>query len=126
MDDVQFIERPAQHLRAAVVWGPNLVVGVFRGTEMHASSHCILEMMFGGICANVPVNWLTNLSFAPLYQRPDWGANVRSHPGFDDAVEQLYQDVMAVVKPKVTPSRPLFVTGHSLGGEVDTMCLPDR
>lgn len=121
MDEVRFISVPDRHLKVAVMRGPTAVIVAFRGSEMQSTAHCLLEAHLPGVCANLPPNWVTNLTFAPLYQRPEWGPNVRTHPGFDSATDLLYTGAMNYVDDWLTGPRRLFVTGHSLGGAMATL-----
>ena len=118
----QFVTEPKMHLRAAVVWGQDWVAVVFRGTEQHNSAFCIMEMVHPGICAHVPTNWSkTNLAYRPLHQRPEWGDNVRTHPGFDEATDLLYEEILEVLNTRLTEGHRLYVTGHSLGAAMATL-----
>jgi hypothetical protein len=121
MDEVRFINVPDRHLRVAVMRSPTAVIVAFRGSELQSTAHCLLEAHLPGVCANLPPNWVTNLEFAPLRQRPEWGPNVRTHPGFDSATDLLYAGVMNYVDDWLTGPRRLFVTGHSLGGAMATL-----
>ncbi len=118
---VEFVEDRDRHVMAAVVWGRELVVVVFRGSESHTTAHCVLEMVSGGICAGLPTNWLTNLNYRPLQPRPGWGAGVAVHPGFGEALDLVHGGIRDRVVEVLTPERHLFVTGHSLGGALATL-----
>ncbi|TVR59445.1 MAG: lipase family protein [Gemmatimonadales bacterium] len=118
---VEFVEDRDRHVMAAVVWGRDLVLVVFRGSEQHTTAHCFLEMVAGGICAGLPTNWITNLSYRPLQPRSAWGPGVAIHPGFGDALDLVHGGIRDRVTEVLTPERRLFITGHSLGGALATL-----
>ncbi|MBX3707186.1 MAG: lipase family protein [Pseudomonadales bacterium] len=121
MDTVHYVSIPELHLLAAVLIGPRAVVVVFRGSELQTTAHCLMTMVLPQLCANLPPNWITNLAHVPLRQRPEWGDNVRTHMGFDAAVDALYNGILAHVEPALGADRRLLITGHSLGAAMATL-----
>lgn len=70
-------------------------------------------------------DWLTNLGSGGMFRdTPDgWGPG-RVHRGFYNALRTKYQDVRAWVRERRRGSNPpkVFLTGHSLGGSLATLC----
>jgi hypothetical protein len=118
---VEFVENRDQHVMAAVIWGRDLVLVVFRGSESHTTTHCFLQVFDFGVCAGYSTNWLTNLSYRPMQPRPAWGEGVAVHPGFVGALDLVHAGIRDRVAEVLTSERRLFVAGHSLGGALATL-----
>jgi triacylglycerol lipase len=82
-----------------------VVLVVFRGTE--------------GVTAIK--DWITNSKHLMLDAPDDWG-NVKLHNGFYNALSQVYQGVRSEVRSRRTNNQKVFLTGHSLGGALATIC----
>ena len=65
-------------------------------------------LVFRGTESNNPRDWLTDARFGP--RSTSLG---RVHSGFDDALDEVWSDVLAHLG---TDPRHLTITGHSLGG----------
>jgi pimeloyl-ACP methyl ester carboxylesterase len=96
--------------QVALLANSRLIIVAFRGSE--------------GPPAGIR-DWLTNLGSGGLFRStPDtWGPG-RVHRGFYNALRSKYQDVRAWVRDRRHGSNPpkVFVTGHSLGGSLATLC----
>jgi pimeloyl-ACP methyl ester carboxylesterase len=90
---------------AAVLSNQRLVLVVFRGTE--------------GVTAWK--DWLTNGQHLMRDCPADWG-KVRVHKGFHNALGALYQGVRSEVRSRQTNNQKVYLTGHSLGGALATLC----
>ena len=90
---------------AAVLSNARLVLVVFRGTEGVTSLR----------------DWLTNGQHLMLECPDDWGA-VKAHKGFYHALSSIYQGVRNEVRSRRTQHQKVFLTGHSLGGALATLC----
>ena len=91
---------------AAVLVNSRLVLVVFRGTELSLG-----EWVTGSAA---------NARFALRRMPDDWGG-VAVHDGFYRALAQVYQDVRKRVR-EVDDNRPVFLTGHSRGAAMATLC----
>lgn len=90
---------------AAVLSNKRLVLVVFRGTE--------------GLTGWK--DWITNGKHLMLDCPQDWGA-VKAHKGFYNALSTIYQGVRSEVRSRRTNNQKVFLTGHSLGGALATLC----
>jgi len=63
----------------------------------------------------------TNLTFQLRNTPPDWGRGVRAHRGFYVTLRALYQDVRSHVR-SLRHGRRIYLTGHSTGGALATLC----
>ena len=61
-------------------------------------------------------DWMTD---ADALLVPGYGGHV--HQGFARALEYVWDDITAALQPLLTPSRQLFITGHSLGAALATL-----
>jgi triacylglycerol lipase len=61
-----------------------------------------------------PIDWIRNAQFRPV--PGEMGGHV--HSGFHGALDEVWDDVVADLAQE---TRPLFVTGHSLGGALATL-----
>lgn len=91
----------------AVLTNSRLIIVAFRGTE--------------GITGIR--DWLTNSQHLMKKSPNSWGA-VNIHEGFYNALNEVYQDVRSHVRDQVQQNngRKVFLTGHSLGGALATLC----
>ena len=88
----------------AILARSDVVILAFRGTEKTVA------------------DWMGNLKSRPF--APKWTQVGKVHTGFHDALEVvspndttvLWQRLMAALRPALASGRPLWITGHSLGG----------
>jgi triacylglycerol lipase len=66
-------------------------------------------------------DWITNGKHLMLDCPADWG-QVKVHKGFYNALGTLYQGVRSEVRSRRTNNQKVFLTGHSLGGALATLC----
>ena len=72
------------------------------------SSEALTVLAFRDVDDITP--WLTD---ATIVQKPGFGGEV--HKGFSDGIEAVWDEFADVVKEQ-TENRPLWITGHGLGG----------
>jgi len=89
----------------AVLSNSKLIIVVFRGTEG----------------AQGVRDWLTNLHHLMLTPPSSWGS-LNVHRGFYNALSTIYQSVRNQVRATRTNNQKVFLTGHSLGGALATLC----
>ncbi|MCL6512419.1 MAG: lipase family protein [Anaerolineae bacterium] len=89
----------------AILANSRVVLVVFRGTE--------------GVTAIK--DWITNSKHLMMDAPDDWG-DVKLHKGFYNALSQVYQSVRSEVRSRRTNNQKVFLTGHSLGGALATIC----
>lgn len=90
---------------AAVLSNSKLILVVFRGTEG----------------AQAVRDWLTNLHHLMVRAPDSWG-KMHVHRGFYAALSTIYQSVRNRVRATRTNNQKVFLTGHSLGGALATLC----
>jgi len=90
---------------AAVLSNSKLILVVFRGTEG----------------AQAVRDWLTNLHHLMMRAPDSWG-KMHVHRGFYAALSTIYQSVRNRVRATRTNNQKVFLTGHSLGGALATLC----
>ncbi|MGF1548784.1 MAG: alpha/beta fold hydrolase [Thiotrichales bacterium] len=90
---------------AAVLTNSRLILVVFRGTEGLTSVR----------------DWLTNGQHLMHNCPQDWG-DVKAHRGFYNALSSVYQGVRNEVRSRRKNNQKVFLTGHSLGGALATLC----
>jgi triacylglycerol lipase len=90
---------------AVVLSNSRLVLVVFRGTEGITSLR----------------DWLTNGQHLMHACPKDWG-DVKAHRGFYNALSAIYQGVRQEVRGRRKNNQKVFLTGHSLGGALATLC----
>jgi triacylglycerol lipase len=59
----------------------------------------------------------TDLDAMPV----DTGRGMKVHQGFQRALDEVWQDLLDALKPLHSPSRTLWMTGHSLGAALATL-----
>jgi len=62
-------------------------------------------------------DWMTNLAAKP----ESWIGRGLVHEGFKDALERVWEKIVASLDKNVPANCPLFVTGHSLGAALATL-----
>ena len=100
--------------QAAVLTNSDMTLVVFRGSENPATSLAALE--------NIR-DWIVDIAGA--VPEPDWAYGgfldmALIHSGFKQSVDAIYDDVRARVA--ANGNRPVFLTGHSLGGSLALLC----
>jgi len=85
-----------------------------------------IVVSFRGTNAKDIKNWITNLNFAkqtPYKQVPDAAV----HDGFLNAYEKLSPQIISGVKDLIGTKTKVtvYITGHSLGGALATLCAVD-
>eukprot|EP00005_Dracoamoeba_jomungandri_P003482 CAMPEP_0174259650 /NCGR_PEP_ID=MMETSP0439-20130205/8449_1 /TAXON_ID=0 /ORGANISM="Stereomyxa ramosa, Strain Chinc5" /LENGTH=2166 /DNA_ID=CAMNT_0015343625 /DNA_START=71 /DNA_END=6571 /DNA_ORIENTATION=- len=108
------------------IWGfDNLEVFHVEKTETHAfgaydSQVCVIA--FRGTV--VMTNWLTNMNIKTVSPFPDH-PEIKVQHGFNRALLNVFKKVKSFIDEarKHHPGLPLFLTGHSLGGALATLCL---
>ena len=66
-------------------------------------------------------DWLANVDFAQIDQQHDWGKTER---GFSDVYGGSAPAIIGALRNPGNPAH-VFVTGHSLGGSLATLCAAD-
>lgn len=91
----------------AVLTNSKIIIVAFRGTE--------------GITG--VQDWATSADHLMRDAPSSWG-NVKVHRGFYNALKEVYQDVRTYVREQIQQNgnRKVFLTGHSLGGALATVC----
>ncbi len=67
-------------------------------------------------------DWLTNIKHLMRKAPDSWGTNLNVHKGFYSALSTVYQSVRNKVRSTRTNNQKVFLTGHSLGGALATLC----
>jgi pimeloyl-ACP methyl ester carboxylesterase len=68
-----------------------------------------------------PGDWLANIDFLQTDQPPGWG---KAERGFAGVYRGTAPAILSALRSAGTPAR-VFVTGHSLGGALATLCVAD-
>lgn len=69
-----------------------------------------------------PLLGTPNIPSTMIIAPPDWGTNIRVHKGFYDAVAMVYPIIRNEVRNRMSGGAKLFLTGHSRGGSLATLC----
>lgn len=72
------------------------------------------------------INDVEDATFAPLTPYP--GSNARVHVGFYasyQSVRRQIEGILLGIMDKVNASGEIYITGHSLGGALATMCAAE-
>jgi hypothetical protein len=100
-------------VRAMVFSNDKFVVVSFRGSEMDLSQ----------ALADTFNNWVGTNIQTRLQDQPLLGPVVQVHDGFWTALDSVYKGIAAeIVKQGGFKQKKVFVTGHSLGGTLATLC----
>lgn len=101
--------------QAGVLFNSHFIIVVFRGTE--GAPIPGLNPLLG----NSLKDWLTNSqAFVLLKPSDSWPGKV--HRGFYNALQQKYAQIRDAVKEARSNNQKVFLTGHSLGGALATLC----
>lgn len=74
-----------------------------------------------------PFDWVSalggpNFPTTTIIAPPSWGPTVRVHKGFYDALNIVYPIIQNEVRNRTRGGARLFLTGHSRGGSLATLC----
>ena len=101
------------------------VLGITEFVDTRAFIGATEQFIVVSFCGTQPLDlkdWLTDFGFDPLERELPFcpGRVVSVHTGFNQALELVWESVCSTVlkfrSKKETPSRPVYFTGHSLGG----------
>lgn len=92
--------------QVAILSNSQMILVVFRGTE--------------GLTAFR--DWLNNSQHQFVPSPTSWGGRVLMHNGFYNALNAQYGNIKEIVQARRTNNQKVFVTGHSLGGALATLC----
>jgi len=93
----------------AILSNSSIVIVVFRGTEGPTAIK----------------DWLTNAQHWMTAVPDSWGSGkkISVHKGYYNALSEVYQSVREIVRDRQqNGDRKVFLTGHSLGGALATLC----
>ncbi len=110
-----FINERDQHSDTQVMIMSNdkMVMAVFRGSETKFNKENF---------ASSVRDWVTTDMAIGKTRVKSWGKNVKIHRGFYRALELVYEDFKKKCSEHIGYSnKPLWVTGHSLGGALATL-----
>jgi hypothetical protein len=109
MKTIKVIVAPVKGTEVSVMSNDRAVLVVFRGSESADK------------CAFVK-DWTTNLN-AGLLSVPELGKGVKVHKGMWKAMDSVYDTLVKEVAVQGGfKSKRVYVTGHSLGGALATLC----
>ena len=84
-----------------------------------AANKDMILVAFRGPQADNAIDWLTDLD---AILRPFEGGG-QVHKGFYDALDSVYDELLATLKKYQTKAQPLWVTGHSLGAALACLAV---